>query len=345
MADVLEYMPSSGLYISDWRHKIEAIGSEGRALRIEGYLDYFKKRVFAALGMSATDFGEGDTSNKSTAQTQSKSLTESVEAVQILMKTFIDTYFINTLLMESSFLFDVLSEDNIVEINFNKIDVSEQMLMENNAKELYNSNAITHEELRKGIGKKPLKGEQEGSLIYNKFPNRAELARVAQIKAGSASSNTTANQHGTQRRKTSSQKDTYGILSNNLRDYLQDIKIAYLITDESFNKENLRIEFGERLYSLYSDALFFNKKLLPTEELYDNKFIIYAYTKSKTEELFNLIDRKVELSKLNSIKLGLLIDNLEWFIEDLEETLELSLNDNKIFMDKIKELNDEFRPR
>jgi hypothetical protein len=48
------------------RHEIKAIGAEGRALRAEGYLSYFKQRIFAGLGVSAIDMGEGDTSNRST---------------------------------------------------------------------------------------------------------------------------------------------------------------------------------------------------------------------------------------------------------------------------------------
>ena len=54
------YMPTEGSIVTPERHEIKAIGSEGRALRAEGYLEHFKKRVFAGLGVSAVDFGEGE---------------------------------------------------------------------------------------------------------------------------------------------------------------------------------------------------------------------------------------------------------------------------------------------
>jgi hypothetical protein len=201
VAAQLEYMPASGVYISDYRHKIEVLGSEGKALRIDYYLTYFKNRVFSALGMSATDFGESDSNNKSTAGVQSKALTESVESMQQLMKCFIDTYLIRPLLLESDFKFDVMAPENIVEIQFGKIDINEQSVKHNEINQLYQSNMLTHEEARKMIGKRPIKNEE--SLNYNKFPNRGELAREAAAKAGAAGSNNTSNQHGSSRRKSS----------------------------------------------------------------------------------------------------------------------------------------------
>ena len=226
VAAKLQYMPASGVYISSWRHEIQAIGSEGKALRIDYYLNYFKNRVFSALGMSATDFGESDSNNRSTAQTQSKSLTEAVESMQQLMKCFIDTYLIQPLLLESDFKFDVMKPENIVEIQFGKIDVSEQSLKHNETNQLYQSNLLTHEEARKMIGKRPLK--EEGSLNYNKFPNRGELVREAAAKAG-AGTNAASNQHGPSRKKPASKKDT--IISSLYRmESLEEVS-AYLLEE------------------------------------------------------------------------------------------------------------------
>ena len=56
----IQYMPTEGGIVTSERHKITAIGAEGRALRAEGYITHFKKRVFSGLGLSAVDFGEGE---------------------------------------------------------------------------------------------------------------------------------------------------------------------------------------------------------------------------------------------------------------------------------------------
>lgn len=56
----IQFMPTEGGIVTPERHEITAIGSEGRALRIESYLEHFKNRVFSGLGVSAVDMGEGD---------------------------------------------------------------------------------------------------------------------------------------------------------------------------------------------------------------------------------------------------------------------------------------------
>ena len=65
----IQDMPSNGVIVTPERHDIQAIGAEGRSVRAEGYLTYFKQRVWAGLGMSGVSFGEGDTANRSTAMT------------------------------------------------------------------------------------------------------------------------------------------------------------------------------------------------------------------------------------------------------------------------------------
>lgn len=328
IAQTLQYMPSSGLYISDWRHTVEAIGSEGKALDITSYLDYFKKRVFAAIGVSPVDMGESDSSNRSTAQTQSKSLTESVEAVQVLLKTFIDNFFITPLLMESSFLFDPLSPQNIVEINFGKIDTSEQTLNENNANQLYMSNAITHEELRQKIGHRPLRSDQEGSLFYHKFPDRVAMARVQQIKAGGAGSPQAANQHGKTVKKTSSKKDY--CLENNLKDIYYNICQVY-DSKELCDSEKLNLK--ERFYSLLTDRIRNNNSIY-LEDI-DNMIKVFSFCENKIELLFNNIESKVEMTKDSSIKLKTIFlsceNTIAQFDEFLQEASKEETNLNEFF--------------
>lgn len=56
----VELMPAEGMIVTPERHEIKAVGAEGRALRAESYLQHFKQRIFAGLGVSAVDMGEGD---------------------------------------------------------------------------------------------------------------------------------------------------------------------------------------------------------------------------------------------------------------------------------------------
>lgn len=333
VADTLKFMPSSGVYISDWRHEIEAVGSEGRALRIDYYLDYFKKRVFSALGVSPVDMGESDSSNRSTAQTQSKSLTEAVESMQALMKAFLDQYLIIPLLMESDFAFDVLAPENIVEINFNKIDISEQMQVENNANQLYQANALTHEELRQKIGKRPLKGEHEGSLNYNKFPNRAELAKAAALKAGGSGSTQAANQYGTSPKKTAAKKD-YEV-SNLLTDDLMDrwkIFQAFITTNKDDHKDlidNWTIETSERIYALIKNRIrmgaiasskleIIDRMDVMTNSGYDFHQELRIVSLTLARSLVKNLNAKIDFLHNTGISLNTIFDSLDWRVVTLQ---------------------------
>jgi hypothetical protein len=149
----IDYMPAGGIYVSDHRHKITAIGSEGRALRIEGYLDYFKKRVFAGLGVSSVDMGEGDTANSSTAHSLSKSAILDVEAMQKVMKSFIEFHIFNELLLEGGY--DPLEQDDRVEIKFGVVDMEVRSKLENQTIQLFLNKLITETEARKRLGLPP----------------------------------------------------------------------------------------------------------------------------------------------------------------------------------------------
>lgn len=152
----IEYMPAGGIYVSDHRHQIAAIGSEGRALRVEGYLDYFKKRVFAGLGVSSVDMGEGDTANRSTAQTISTGAIQDVEALQHVLKTFVEFYVFDELLKEGPISGDIVLSEDRVEMKFGVVDKETRTKLENQVIQLWSNKLVTEDEARKTLGLEPL---------------------------------------------------------------------------------------------------------------------------------------------------------------------------------------------
>jgi len=152
----IQYMPSEGGIVTSERHDISNIGSEGRALRAEGYLEYFKKRVISGLGISAVDLGEGSTSNRSTADNMSRNLIDSVKNVQQVMESFVNQYLINELLLESTFGDEVLDDENIVKLKFKEIDIDAQIKKETHMADQFSKDMITHDEGRRRIGYEPL---------------------------------------------------------------------------------------------------------------------------------------------------------------------------------------------
>lgn len=181
--NTVEYMPASGIYFSDHRTKISAIGSEGRALRVESYLAYFKQRLFAGLGMSGVDFGEGDSANKSTASTMSKGALQEIEALQQYVKMFVEKEVIQELLIEGGFGIDAFLPENRVEIRFGVIDKEDRSRLENQTVLLWQNNLVTVSEARKALGLPPLTEEDIEETHFKLFEEPLALIKAAGLGA------------------------------------------------------------------------------------------------------------------------------------------------------------------
>lgn len=234
----IEYMPPGAIYVSDHRHEITAIGSESKALVIDSYLDYFKKRVFAALGVSPIDMGEAS-ANRSTASTLSKGMLMDVEALQYILKTFIDFYVINELLLEGGF--NVLDESERVYIQFGVIDKEERIAFENHQVQMFMNNSITQNELRKVLRLRPMiEADQEDTFFERYTKPLAELKSFGFTNepTGSASASNSkqnpSNQHGTR---------TSPKLTHDIEKYVYE-KLEDFCNDE--NLPDLDIEYWEK---------------------------------------------------------------------------------------------------
>lgn len=151
----IQFMPTEGGIVTPERHEIKAIGSEGRALRAEGYLEHFKSRVFSGLGVSAVDMGIGDTTNRATSDNMSRNLVDAVKDLQQVVEDAINQEVISELLLESTFGVDVLDEDNIVRLEFKEIDVDAQIKKEAHGADLFAKDIIEQDEARKRLGLEP----------------------------------------------------------------------------------------------------------------------------------------------------------------------------------------------
>lgn len=184
----VEYMPAGGVYVSDHRHEVSTIGSEGEALRIDYYIQHFKSRVFASLGTSALDMGEGDSANKSTASTLSKGMLMDIEAATIQAKAFLEFFVIQELLMEGGY--DPFDPENEVCVRFGVIDKDERRADENQQIQLWTNNLRTMDEVRASLGDKPFTEEMLDRTFQKMFAEPAAL--VKSMTTGSAAGETLA---------------------------------------------------------------------------------------------------------------------------------------------------------
>lgn len=149
-------MPAEGAIVTPERHEITAIGSEGRALRAEGYLQHFQRRVIGGLGISEIDAGIGDTANRGTARSLSRALIDSVKDMQDSLEDQFDHFIISELLLESTLGERVLDEENMVHLQFAEIDIENRIEQEKHFTELWKANGLTWDEYRAALGKEPI---------------------------------------------------------------------------------------------------------------------------------------------------------------------------------------------
>jgi len=167
----IKMMPSESGLVTDHRVDIKALGAEGRALAAEGYMNYFKKRVYVGLGMSEVDFGETSSTNRAASQVASRALIDSVKSVQAEFEAQWDQHVIKELLLESTFGEMVLEEENLVHLQFNEIDIESKVKHEAHAADMFKKYGITWDEFRQELGLEPILVPEDGEdQDPSKFP-------------------------------------------------------------------------------------------------------------------------------------------------------------------------------
>lgn len=238
----IEQMPAEGGIVTPERHEIEYIGAEKAGMKAREYLDYFKQRVISGLGLSGVDIGDGDTANRATADSMSRSLVDSVKDYQDILEEFINREVIQELLLESTFSFDILTDENIVKFKYKEVDIEQQMKQNVNSQVMYNGNIITVDEAREVAGLEPLTEEDEKGMFHARVTmTQAQLVADAALEqasmkattSGSSAANSAknssrpTNQHGTKTGPQASRQDYYikdSYLSDTTRMLKSDIK-------------------------------------------------------------------------------------------------------------------------
>lgn len=155
---LLENIDDNGGIVTSERIDISSIGAESLALRVESYLDHFKKRVFAGLGMSAIDFGDGDATGRATGEVLSSSLRDSVVTYQKILAEVVTNDIFTELLLESgryNHPFEI-SEDDRVYLEFNTVDTDEKIKKESHTLNKMSHGILKVNEARSELGLPPL---------------------------------------------------------------------------------------------------------------------------------------------------------------------------------------------
>ena len=217
----IEKYNNDGVLITNERTQIISVGADGEALDITKYMEYFEKRVFSALNVSASMMGRGGA--KQDADSMEEQEHDTVKFFQRQIATFIEQQMFVEMLQEGGFD-PIGNADDIVRFKFEEVNLETRIKKETHALNLFQGNLVPFDEARFRIGKD---AEIDENLLYmNMIVTPHDLA-VAQAKgaatgtsggtAATTSQRTTtsktqpSNQHGTTSMKV---KESFDIKEN-----------------------------------------------------------------------------------------------------------------------------------
>ncbi len=318
--DQLNKMPLDGIIITNERTAFKAIGAEGKAIDVTGYLQYYERRVFTALNMSEAMMGRG--SSRQNADSMEGMMHDTVKYFQKMISIFIENCIFNELLLEGGFN-PIFTPDDWVSFEFNEINLDTKVKMENHELVKFQDNAITFEEMRRAIGK-GTEGVDENRLYTNMITTPSQLAVLdAKVSASDSTGNgnlkngkTTAakpngeaknvnapkNQHGTSSAKIGEsapldilEKDigTVQKKENHENSYRSEFSKMYKKYEALRNEVNERGNFSKRSIADYTEGF---QEIL--REYLENS-VAQGYVKSQlSDRLVDMSDVEIDISKV-----------------------------------------------
>jgi len=196
-------MASNGFIVTDHRVSFLPINLLNNVGDFASLLSYFKTRILIGAGSSGVSVGEGDTANRSTADSIDDGLADHCMFYSGIISYMVNYHIIPETLFEIHQLMDPTDQDGdlLVEMIFNEVKLDKQIAIENSIINLFNANLIPHNRAIKRLKQIPIKPEEEKELYVNKV--QIPLAEAGKtLTPGSSSSSSPgsssqpSNQHG-----------------------------------------------------------------------------------------------------------------------------------------------------
>lgn len=192
LRDAIAGMDIDGCIVTNERTNVKAIGAEGTALDANGYLGYFEKRVFSALGVSESQMGRGG--SKQDADSMESQMHDAIKHFQRHISVFIENYMLMELLLEGGFD-PITNEHDYVSFTFNEISLETKIKVENHELAKFQANMTTFSEARHEIGLRSDSVDFD-ELYNNMITNESAIEQIdakaeSEIKVAKATSKLT----------------------------------------------------------------------------------------------------------------------------------------------------------
>lgn len=177
---LLKSMRPDGVMVTPPDVEIDVHGIESQALRIDGYLSGWRKRIFAGLVSSDVAMGEASAGTRSTADAITAEMHDMARAIQLVIAEAINSDIIFNFLLEGGF--DPITNPDEAHFEYNDVALEENIKRRNQILQEWLNGLITEEEARDELGRDPMDDSQRETT----FPNLYGAIAVAAIGAQNA---------------------------------------------------------------------------------------------------------------------------------------------------------------
>ena len=281
-------MPTDGMLVTPERHEIKAIGSESRAIRAEPYLDHYKKRVITGTGLSAIDFGDGNTANRSTASTMSKLAIDNVKFYQESFSDAFNFEIVRELLLEAQFKFNPLDPEALVQLKFHEVDLEAQIKKQNHFGLLWQMNILSETEARNEMGYEAMTEDQREERFIVLAPSNSPIAEAVNKQQPE-------NQHG-------ANLGPEGRKSSRIHDGIIESVYSNLINEIGFveRSDSISISYIDKLFRMAANQVIRGFEIFLTDEMRRGLFGLPV--NRRTWSLFREYQQAIELEARTDIE-------------------------------------------
>jgi len=166
VSTTINHMPTYGMMCVPHTHDMEAVSQSNANIDIMPFIDHYKNRINAGLGISSVAMGQSDTSNRNTSEIQDLSMQTITKSYQQIIKNKLDLELFKEIILDAGA--NPMNFD--LEIRFPEIDLEAQIKHETHVLQKYQGNLISREEARLQIDMESKINEQDFHLENVQIP-------------------------------------------------------------------------------------------------------------------------------------------------------------------------------
>jgi len=189
VSNVVNNAPTYGLMVVPHTHDMKAVTSEGDSVDVMKFVQHFKSRIYAGLGVSPIAMSEVSTSNRNTSEIADIQMQTTTKSYQQIISNKNEQELIDEIIRDGGM--DPLDINS--ELRFGEIDLEAQIKKENHILEKYQGNLISFEEARLESDRELVVDEKNMYLNKVQIPLlEAEAKAKASANPNQASSSSTS---------------------------------------------------------------------------------------------------------------------------------------------------------